>query len=356
MRYVVIVAGGAGTRLWPLSRKGTPKQLLHLIGDRSLLRIACDRALGVVPADRILVCTGAAHADQVAAELPELPGENILGEPVGRDSLNAMSWPTALLAERDPDAIVAVLTADHVIRPVEEFRHRLEAGFALAESHPDLLITFGVVPTSPHTGFGYLHRGDSINQDAHLVQEFREKPDLATATQYVDSGEYWWNSGMFVWRASTFLQQLAELVPAGHRVIREIVATPERLTELFEQLPKNSVDYAIMEPVSRGLASARVAALPLAIRWVDIGGYSSLLSELDTDHDGSAEQGRTTTLDGAGNLILNRVEGHLVATVGLEGHVVVHTDEVTLVCPLSQTERIKELVAAAVDEHGEQFA
>ena len=159
MRYVVIMAGGSGTRLWPLSRQGTPKQLLELFDGRSLLRLAYERVAGLLPDDRILVCTSRTYVDVVARQLPELPRENLLGEPVGRDSLSAVAWSAAILEQRDPEAVVAMLSADHIITPVEGFRATLERAFSVAEARPRALVTMGVVPTEAHTGFGYVHRG-----------------------------------------------------------------------------------------------------------------------------------------------------------------------------------------------------
>ncbi|MGJ3508564.1 mannose-1-phosphate guanylyltransferase [Enemella sp. A6] len=356
MRYAVIVAGGAGTRLWPLSRKGTPKQLLPLIGDRSLLRMAFDRVVDVVGAERVLVCTGAAFADQVAAELPELPARNILGEPVGRDSLNAMAWPTAVLAAQDPEATVAIVTADHIIEPEETFRATLQRAFEVAETQP-ALVTFGVVPTHPHTGYGYLWQGEVLGESVQRVREFREKPDRETAEAYLASGEYWWNSGMFVWRAEHFLSALATLLPHAHRIVTQLAEQPELLDELFAQLPKVSVDYAVMEPVSHGRTELDMVAVELPISWHDIGGFTSLAGQLPTDEAGNAVDGAAVLLDGTDNLVVNHVgDGHLVAAVGLSGHVVVHTDEITLVCPLDQAERIKELVARVTETAGDHYA
>ena len=231
MRYVLIVAGGSGKRLWPLSRQDMPKQLLKVVGGKSLLRIAYERLAGIVPPEQVLVCTGADYADVVAEELPEVARQNILGEPEGRDSLNAVAWPAAVLAARDPDAVVAVVTADQIMHPVAAFRRALRAGFALAEERADVLVTFGVVPTSPHTGYGYLRRGPELpgHPEACTVAEFQEKPDRATAEEYVSSGDYWWNSGMFVWRAATLLDQLAQLQPQTHAAILELAAAPERI-------------------------------------------------------------------------------------------------------------------------------
>ena len=165
MRYVVIMAGGSGTRLWPLSRQGTPKQLLELFDGRSLLRLAYERVAGMIPDARILVCTSRAYVDVVARQLPELPEENLLGEPVGRDSLSAVAWSAAVLERRDPEAVVAMLSADHIITPVEGFRTTLERAFDVAETRPRALVTMGVVPTEPHTGFGYLHRDGCVDEE-----------------------------------------------------------------------------------------------------------------------------------------------------------------------------------------------
>src|SRR5918994_4333213 len=162
MRYVLIVAGGSGKRLWPLSRQDMPKQLLKVVEGKSLLRIAYERLSGIVPDAQILVCTGADYASVVASELPELDPANILGEPEGRDSLNAVAWPAAVLAARDPDAVVAVVTADHIMHPISAFQSAVLEGFEVAESAEEFLVTFGVVPTAPHTGYGYLRRGETI--------------------------------------------------------------------------------------------------------------------------------------------------------------------------------------------------
>jgi mannose-1-phosphate guanylyltransferase len=162
MRYVLIVAGGSGKRLWPLSRQDMPKQLLKVVGGKSLLRLAYERVAGLVPDENVLVCTGADYASTVAADLPELPAANILGEPEGRDSLNAVAWPAAILAARDPEAVVAVVTADQIMNPVDAFQSALDEAFTVAEESPDVLVTFGVVPTSAHTGYGYLQRGAAL--------------------------------------------------------------------------------------------------------------------------------------------------------------------------------------------------
>lgn len=357
MRYVVIVAGGSGKRLWPLSRQGEPKQLLPLIGEKSLLRISYERVRGIVPDERILICTGADYADQVAEQIPEIGVDNILGEPEGRDSLNAVAWPAALLASLDPEAVMAVLTADHVMRPESVFRSRLEEAFELAEERPDALVTFGVVPTSPQTGFGYLHRGDEVGGHACIVRDFTEKPERSVAEQYLASGEYWWNSGMFVWRASALLTALRALHPQTHRDVLTLAEHPERLGEIYPRLHKVSVDYGVMEPVSRGEAPGQVLAVELPISWYDVGSFLALAGQLPTDPERNARQGTTVTLDSWDNLVINRrSDDHVVALAGLRGMAVVVTDRATLVVPLADSERVKDVVAKVADEAGASFA
>lgn len=359
MRYVVIMAGGSGTRLWPLSRQGRPKQLLEMLDGKSLLRLAYERLIGLVDEDRILVCTGRAHADDVRAQLPELAEGNILGEPEGRDSLNAVAWSAAVVADRDPEAVVAMVTADHIIEPVDEFQRSLATAFEVAEARPNSLVTLGVVPTSPHTGYGYLHRADELDgfPGVHRISEFKEKPALDVAQAYLDSGEYWWNAGMFVWRATTLLGQLDQLLPETARTVREIVADPQRLDELFPTLQKISVDYAVMEPASVGRTDAEVVSVGLHIDWQDVGGFLSLAEMLTHDEHGNAIDGRTVTLDTSGSVLVNAAgPDHVVAAMGLEGCLVVATGSATLVTRLGDTERIRELVDLVRTQAGARYA
>lgn len=357
MRYVVIMAGGSGTRLWPLSRKGTPKQLLPLVEGKSLLRLAFERALHLVPAERIVVVTGASYLDAVRADVPEVADENLLGEPEGRDSLNACAWPAAVLVERDPDAVIAQLTADQIIEPVDAFAAAVNEGFAIAEDNADVLVTLGVVPTSPHTGYGYLERGDALEgyPNSCLLRSFAEKPDADTATAYLASGNYWWNAGMFVWRAQTLLDQMAQVEPAGHDDIRTLARHPERLADIFRGLRKISVDYAIMEPAARGETGARVVAVALPIQWRDVGGFASLADILVHDENDNAVDGTAIFVDAANNVVINRCPDRMVGVVGAGNMVIVQTENATLVAPLDDAEKVKQLVAA-LNEQAPQFA
>ncbi len=353
MRHVVILAGGSGTRLWPLSRKGEPKQLINLTGGPTLLRRAYERVAGVIPDAQILVCAGDAYTDTVAEQLPELPAENILGEPVGRDSLNAVAWSTALAARRDPEAVVAVLSADQIITPVGTFVECLETAYRLVEADPSALATFGVIPTTAHTGYGYLLRGADVEgfPGCNEVVEFKEKPTAALAAEYLESGRYWWNSGMFVWNARTFSDQLAQLLPETAALIDTLVAHPDKIPHLYPALLKISVDYAIMEPVSRGEGSAHVVSVGLPVSWVDLGGFQSLFENLPADDHGNRRRGPVVTLDAAGNLLINtRGEGTVLAVVGLTGMVVVTTPTATLAVPLARSQDVKALVAKVGQE------
>jgi mannose-1-phosphate guanylyltransferase len=359
MRYVVIVAGGSGTRLWPLSRQGTPKQLLNLVNGKTLLRIAYERIQGIVPDAQVLVCTGTDFRDAVHSEIPEIPLDNILGEPVGRDTLNAVAYPAAVLTQRDPDAVMASVTSDQIMNPVSTLRAALKKAFRVAESHADALVTFGVVPTAPHTGFGYLQRGSEIagHSDVCQVADFAEKPDRETAEAYLASGQYWWNSGMFVWRTATFLDQLRQLRPDAYDILSTLTADPSRTDELYPQLPKISVDYAVMEPVSRGEATAQVLAVRLPITWHDVGGFEALGGQLPRDDSGNATTGQSVLVDSSDNVVINTDDdGRVVAVVGLSGTVIVQTPEITLVCPMSEAERIKELVAEVTGRLGGSYA
>jgi mannose-1-phosphate guanylyltransferase len=359
MRYVLIVAGGSGKRLWPLSRQDMPKQLLKVVGGKSLLRLAYERVQGLVPDANVLVCTGRDYAATVAADLPELPTDNVLGEPEGRDSLNAVAWPAAVLGSRDPEAVVAVVTADQIMHPVEAFQAALEEAFAVAEESPDVLVTFGVVPTSPHTGYGYLQHSAALpgHPTVRLVDAFKEKPDRATAQKYLSSGDYWWNSGMFVWRAATLLGQLEILRPDTYAAVVKLAGSPDQLGEIYPGLEKISVDYAVMEPASQGLGTARVVAVELPIRWHDVGGFAALSEHLPRDDRGNAVQGVSVLVDAHDNLVINQSEdGRLVAVVGLSDMVIVQTPQITLVCPTSEAERIKELLAQVTDQLGTSYA
>ncbi|GAB4080374.1 mannose-1-phosphate guanylyltransferase [Modestobacter muralis] len=365
MRHAVIMAGGSGTRLWPLSRQARPKQLLDVVSDEtgahSLLAEAFTRLEAVLPAEQIWVCTAARYADDVRAALPRLCPDRLVLEPVARDTANAVGLAAALVADVDPDAELAVVSADHVIRPVAEFAAALTTAYDVLAVRPRALVTLGVTPTSPATGFGYVQKGAPTEvPGAAEAASFREKPDRATAEGYLASGGYVWNSGMFVWRARTVLDALAEHLPASAAGLDRIVAAPagpERdavLAEVFPTLPKISVDYAVLEPAAA--EAGRVVVVDLDVDWLDVGSWPALAHTLDLDEAGNATRGLTVLLDSSGNVVLSDDPDHVIALVGVRDSVVVHTADVTMVCPVGDAERVKALLAAVEAQFGPRFA
>lgn len=365
MRYAVMMAGGSGTRLWPLSRSSRPKQLLEVTGGLSLLQLAYRRLEGVVPPGNIFVACGRVHADAVRDHLTGLPVENILSEPVGRDTANAIGLAAAVLDERDADAEIAFVTTDHVIEPEELFADGLRRGFELVERMPSALVTFGIVPNSPHTGLGYVEKGSPLDDDADAalaVSAFKEKPERASAEQYVASGNYLWNAGTFVWRADTVLNELAKQLPEtvnGLRKIAESWDSPDAkdvIDEIYPRLQKISIDYAILEPLAKGDgAGGELVVVPLEVDWLDIGSWPALAGSLAVDDGGNTYDGIAALVDSGGNIVVSDDPGHLVAAVGLHDMIVVHTSDVTMVCPKRYAERVKDLVAHVREEHGPRF-
>jgi mannose-1-phosphate guanylyltransferase len=379
MRYAVIIAGGTGTRLWPLSRGTRPKQLLSVGGGKSLLRLAYDRLLGVVPPERIYVCAGSAHRDAIVEHLPELPPGNYLGEPLGRDTANAIGLACAVLARRDPDAELAFVNSDHVIEPISGFADALQTAFEQVATDPVVLVTFGIQPSAPHTSLGYIERADPREPVAGQagagggaggaaaarvfdVSAFTEKPDPATAQAYLTSGRHLWNSGMFVWRADTLLGELETFLPKSYAGVRRIAAawdSPDSalvLKEVYADLPKISIDYAVMEPAARGEGNARVVVVPMSVDWLDVGSWPTLARTLENDSAQNAANTVTVLVDSEGNIVVSDDPEHLVATVGLSDTIIVHTRDVTMVCPKSSAERVKDLVARVYDQHGSRYA
>lgn len=360
MQYGVIMAGGAGTRLWPLSRGDRPKQLLPVVKGRSLLRLAYERLRGLLPPERIYVCTLARHGEQVLANLPELPPGNLLGEPEGRDTANAIGFTAFALQKRDKDAVVAIVTADHVIEPAAKFQESLKTAFDVIAEDKLALVTFGIVPTDGNTGLGYIHRGEALARPgAYRVQAFKEKPDKATADRYVESGRYYWNSGMFVWRCETVLGELASHLPEAHKLlarIGEAWGTPAQqsvLEQVYPQLPKISIDYAVMEPASLHKGKAHVVTVEMPVDWLDVGSWPSLAEILPTDgHDNSVECPLCVMVDSDNNIIVSHDPNRLIATLGVSDMIIVQTSDVTMICPKSEAQRVKDLVGKVRERFG----
>lgn len=363
MRYALIMAGGSGTRLWPMSRSRLPKQLIPFIGGKSLLEIAVERLDGLVPADQRLVCAAQRHAGLIVDRLPGIGERQFLGEPCGRDTLNAVAFSAAVIARRDPEAVMAVFTADHVIEPVDRFLEIVGRGFDLVEQRPDTLVTFGIAPTEPATGYGYLELGKGVGEHAHIVDRFLEKPDADKAQAFFEAGpeSYLWNSGMFVWKAKTLLDCVKRYQPenfAGVARIAEAWDTPERnqvLEEVYPQLAKISVDFAVMEPAS-GDASVSVAALPMQLQWLDVGAWPAFAETCPADENGNAVgAGRSALMDTRNTLVASSDPEHLISTIGCEDLIIIHTPDATLVCPRDRAQDIKAMHRQVGETFGEEL-
>ena len=363
MRHALIIAGGSGTRLWPMSRAAQPKQLIPLVGGRSLLRLAFDRLDGLIPAANRHVCANQQQAELIGAALPGFTRERFIGEPVGRDTLNAIGLGTAVIAQDDPAAVIAVFTADHVIEPVPEFQRIIALGYEAAERDPAALVTFGITPTEPATGYGYLQLGAPLDGTARRVEQFKEKPDAAIARTYCEAGpqRYLWNSGMFVWRAATLLDCIRRFEPASHAGLVRIAQawkTPRRdavLGEVFPTLKKISVDFAVMEPASRD-PQLRVAAVPMPLKWIDVGAWSMFAQTCPRDGNGNALGAqRTLLLDTHGTLAASSDPQHLITAIGCDDLIIVHTPDATLVCRKDCAQQIKDLYQQVGARFGDEF-
>lgn len=350
-RAAVIMAGGSGTRLWPLSRRSRPKQLLHIVEGRSLIAHAYERLRGLFEPRDIYIITLAEHLAAIQLELPEIPAENLIGEPQGRDTANAVALSAAILHRLDADTTLGVFTADHHIRPQDRFVEVVRRGYAAVEAAPDALVTFGIRPKGPQTGLGYIERGDKKGEGIWSVKAFKEKPDAATARHYVESGNYDWNSGMFVWRTRTILDEIGKHLPQTHDAVTRIAGqwrTPQGAAlarELYGGLQRISIDYAVMEK------AAKVLVVEMDLDWQDVGSWTALPAVAKTDAAGnSTAASRVVTMDARGNILVSEDE-HLIAAIGVEDLVVVHSPDATLVCRKDQVERLKELVAELEKRH-----
>jgi mannose-1-phosphate guanylyltransferase len=356
MRHAVIMAGGVGMRLWPLSRRSRPKQVLRLFSGASLLRQCYDRVAALLPREQIHVITTQSHLPVVTKELPELPAANFIGEPVGRDTANAVGLAVAVLAQKDPEAVVGIFPADHVITPLDRFCTSVNQAFEAAEKNPDALVTLGVRPTRADTNYGYIHRGQRLAEGLYEVEEFIEKPNVASAMKFVASGDYYWNSGMFAWRATTILGQIKKHLPPSHASILQIASawnTDERqarLQSIYPTLMRISIDFAVMERADR------VLVVDMGCHWVDLGSWPAIEAVVHADSDGNvAACQRVVHLGSRGNIVVCE-DKHLIATIGIDDLVIVHSPDATLICTRRDATGIKELVDMIRQQYGDEFA
>ncbi len=342
--HALIMAGGIGSRLWPRSRIEHPKQFLDLTGDLTMLQQAQHRIRPIILPEHTFVATNQRYVDIVGRQLPELPRPNILGEPVGRGTAAAVGFAAIHIRQHNPDAVMAVLTGDHLIKKVDVFQQVLDA--AAQSANKGWLVTLGIKPGYPETGYGYIERGEHLTAiNGHEVVEvarFVEKPNYARAEVYLKSGNYAWNSGMFIWRVDRILEEMAAQMPAlyaGLVKIEQSLGTPqadETLARVFPQLPNQTIDYGIMENAEK------VAMLPVDIGWNDVGSWSAVYDVLPRDPRNNAVVGSHISPDTKNSLVYS--PKRLVATIGLDDVVIVDTDDVLLVCPRSRSQEVKKIV------------
>lgn len=355
------MAGGTGKRLWPLSRENRPKQVLKLIEGDTLLRRCFQRINNLFDLRNIIVLTNKGYSDVVRDNLSEILYDNVIAEPQVRDTAGAIGLAAAVLARFDPDATMAVVTADQVIKPINIFTRALEDGMNFVEKNPESLVTFGIQPSFPSTQLGYVKFGKgqklpNCENEIFEVDSFKEKPDLQTAKEYLSTGQYYWNSGLFVWKAKRILELIYEKVPQAKQPLQKIQAAwggpnqEEILAEWFIKLPKISIDFAIMEK------APKVHAIKLNCQWLDMGSFSALADIIESDKNGNIiVAAQSEVLDCKNSIIATEDKNHLIAAIGLKNMVVVHSPDATFVCPLEESAKLKQLLENIKQKGGDRY-
>ena len=348
MLHAVIMAGGSGTRFWPASRTLRPKQLLALSGDRTMIQSTVDRLGDLVPPQRQLIVTNRVLTDPVREQLPELPPENVVGEPCKRDTAPCVGLAAAMVHRTDPDGTMVVMPSDHVIEDEGAFQAAIAAGEKLIDEDPTRIVTFGIRPTYAAESFGYIQRAGQLDFDgasAFKVEEFREKPDRETAEQYVSAGTYYWNSGIFLWRASTILDALQRNVPKMRQHIATIADSMDTesfaatLEREFTAIEGTSIDYAVMENYGN------VVVIEAPFPWDDVGSWQALSRLHAPDESGNTVVGSHVGIDTQGTIVHSQ-PGHTIVTIDIEDLIIVQTPDATLVAPKHAEERVREAVKA----------
>lgn len=349
--YAVVMAGGGGTRLWPMSRKQHPKQTLSLTGARTLFQVAVDRLLPLITLEHIFVVTTADQVDSLVAQYPQIPRSNFIIEPQGRGTASCIGLSALILEEMDPEATMIVVTADHYIADEDTFRDSLRAAREIANE--GYLVTMGIEPTYPSTGYGYIEQGEYLGEigdfEYFRVVKFTEKPDAKAAQRFLDAGNYAWNSGMFIWQVDRILDEIRRQMPELNGVLETLggVESPEdfegALSQLWPALPKQTIDYGVMENAEL------VAVIPSDIGWSDIGTWASVKGLYSADEDGNVMLGDSLDLDSENTMVLADGE-RLITTIGLEDVIVIDTPDALLITRSDQSQRVKEIVQQLKDQ------
>ncbi|MDR3621813.1 MAG: mannose-1-phosphate guanylyltransferase [Paludisphaera borealis] len=354
MLFAIIMAGGSGTRFWPRSRRNRPKQLLNLHGDATMLQQTVARIAPLVAPERVLIITGADQAEATRAQLPDLPAENVIAEPCPRDTAPCVGLAAQIVARRDPEGTMIVMPADHVIQPIDTFLATVKAAVAVIDADPSALVTFGIKPTRPETGYGYIERGELLETRdgvaVNRVVQFREKPDRDTAERFLASGNFAWNSGIFLWRAKTILGEIERHRPQLGAALNRVgasIGTPGEADVLafeFPRMERTPIDKAVMEKAEN------VKVLEVRYDWNDVGDWRALKTLIEADGSGNTIQGDVIARDTTNSIILSN-DGGLIATLGLDDVVIVQAGKATLVARRDQLDKLKGLVES-LDERG----
>jgi mannose-1-phosphate guanylyltransferase len=350
MLHAMIMAGGGGTRFWPRSRSKRPKQFLTFSGDKTLLQGTVDRVAAQVPPERTWIITGEAYVAETRKQLPEVPATNIIGEPEGRDTAPCVGLGAAVIGMVDPDATIAVMPADHAIEPVQEFRRALHAAEQFAHDNPDKLITFGIRPSFPSTGYGYIKRGEPAGtrqgvNAAHVI-EFKEKPPPEVAEEYVAGGNYDWNSGIFVWKPRTILGELHARKPDIHAVVCKIAnawGTPawaDVFRENYKTAEKKSIDFAVMQDAAK---EGKVLVLNAPYTWDDVGSWLALERGNPQDTDGNTVQANYCGIQ-TKNCVIVGDPNRVIGTYGVSNLLIIQDGNAILVADRKFEDKVKEIV------------
>lgn len=357
--YAVIMAGGSGTRLWPLSRHDRPKQMLTIGGDRSLFQNAVDRLSGLFPVERTLIVTVRDQVSMLREQFPEIPEENYIIEPLPRGTASVVGLAALAIKNRDPHGTMAILTSDHLIKNAPHLRQLLQAAYAVAQE--DLLVTLGIRPTFPATGYGYIQMGDEVGifeqLPAYMVQQFKEKPDLALAKILSADGNHVWNSGMFIWRVDAVMAEFERQMPVLHSqltVIDRVWHSDEyagTIESVWPTIEPQTIDYGVMEHAEK------VAVIPsIDLDWYDVGSWESLFDALEADDFGNLVlKGDPLAFDTQGTLICAENPERLIVTIGVEDLIIVDTGNALLVCGREQAQKLREVVQYLQDHGREKY-
>lgn len=336
MNWAVIMAGGFGERFWPMSRRTRPKQLLSIVGKRTMIQEAAERLRPLVPPSRVVVVTNAVQAPQVRKQLPRV--KHVIAEPMGRNTAPCIALATAMIQRLDPEAIIAVVPADSWIGDVEKYRRVVGESLTLAAKR-DVLITIGIQPTSPHTGYGYVQVDETLEGRFFKAKRFVEKPDLARAKEFLASGDYRWNAGMFVWSARAIWQAFEKLQPAMAESCARLAASKlKNFAREYERLEKTSVDYAIMEKADN------VVVANGDFDWDDVGDWPAIERHSKKDVAGNVARAEFVPLDASNCVVVSGDKEHVVTAVGVRDLVIVHTPDATLVCHKNEAQKVRDLV------------